>query len=185
MAQSYFISFPSIQEGSLFHFYYCFPLSNHLKCGEGALHKYIQICIYTCFSIKSSITKALIIILVPLYLKYIEKKKNIFNSMFIEKSSLFGIFLFFFMNTQIIGQVSFSLFHEFLVSLTEALIYFIKYDFFHFFTCALFMCFFYIIFIIVLHYVLCHQSFFMSLLFFFHQVELNIESDNTFYMPTI
>lgn len=31
----------SMQEGSLFHFYYCFPLSNHLKCGEGELLKYI------------------------------------------------------------------------------------------------------------------------------------------------
>lgn len=31
----------SIQEGSHFHVYYCFPLSNHLECGERAVLKYI------------------------------------------------------------------------------------------------------------------------------------------------
>lgn len=70
MTKSYLLSL--IQEGSLFHVYYCFPLSNHLKCGEGCsliIDMYIDMFFYK--KLVSKISYYVGINIVKTYLKYI------------------------------------------------------------------------------------------------------------------
>lgn len=130
----------SIQEGSLFHLYHCFPLSNHLSCGRRALLKYIQICTYTCFSIKKlDGEKSYFPYVGTSILKIYLKNKNIFNSILIKQVVYMIFSSSLFMYTQIISQISFTVLHQLLVSFTEDLTYFTKYELFQFFICALFI----------------------------------------------